>query len=115
MDHIIIKELEVFFNVGVPETERANPQKLLITVEMDVDTTTAASSDDLRQTIDYRAVAVRVGSLGRGRSFKLIETIAAEMADLVLREFQPKRVTVEIKKFVLPHTRYVAVQVTRPA
>ena len=34
MDKIIIKELEVYFHIGVPETERANPQRLLITVAM---------------------------------------------------------------------------------
>ena len=115
MDKIIIKELEVYFHVGVPETERANPQRLLITIAMESDFTESAKDDDLRKTIDYRAVYVRLASLGRGRSWKLIETLAVEMAEMILREFKPKSVTIEIKKFILPQTQHVAVSVTRPA
>jgi dihydroneopterin aldolase len=57
---------------------------------------------------------VRLTSLGRGRSWKLIETLAVEMAEMSLREFKPKSVTIEIKKFILPQTQHVAVSVTRP-
>jgi dihydroneopterin aldolase len=115
MDQIIIQELEVFVRVGVPEAERAKPQRLLITIEMEHDFTAAAINDNLRKTIDYRAVAVRVGGVSRRRSWKLIETLAVDMAEMVLREFKPKRVSIEVKKFILPQTRHVAVRVTRPA
>ena len=114
MDLIIIEELEVFIRVGVPEAERSKPQRLLVTVEMDHDFSAAVKNDDLRKTIDYHAVAVRLGGFGRRRSWKLIETLAAEMAETILREFKPERVSVEIKKFILPQTRNVAVRVTRP-
>jgi dihydroneopterin aldolase len=114
MDQIIINELEVFMRVGVPEAERAKPQRLLVTVEMDHDFTAAAKNDCLRGTIDYHAVALRLASFGRRRSWKLIETLAADMAETILREYQPKRVTIEIKKFILPQTRHVAVRLTRP-
>jgi dihydroneopterin aldolase len=111
VDQIIIEELEVFIRVGVPEAERAKPQRLLVTVEMDHDFSAAVKNDDLRKTID---MAVRLGGFGRRRSWKLIETLAVEMAETILREFKPERVSVEIKKFILPQTRNVAVRVTRP-
>ena len=114
MDQIIIKELEVFMRVGVPETERAKPQRLLATVELDHDFTAATRNDSLRETIDYHAVALRLSGFGRRRSWKLIETLAVEMAEMILREFKPIRVSIEIKKFILPQTSYVAVRITRP-
>jgi dihydroneopterin aldolase len=113
MDQIIINELEVFVRVGVPEAERAKPQRLLVTVEMDHDFSVAARNDSLRGTIDYQAVALRLASFGRRRSWKLIETLAADMAKAILREYRPRRVSIEIKKFILPETRHVAVRVTR--
>jgi 7,8-dihydroneopterin aldolase/epimerase/oxygenase len=115
MDQITIDELEVFYRVGVPDSERIKPQRLLLTVVMDRDVAAAAKDDDLRETIDYHAVTVRLKDFGRERSWKLIETLAVDMAEMILREFRPVRVSVEIKKFILPETRHVAVRVTRPA
>lgn len=114
MDKIVIRDLSVLARVGVPEKERTKPQRLLLTVEMEHDFAAAAGKDRLEKTIDYHAVAVRLTSLVRGRSWNLIETLAVEMADMVLREFKPKRVSIEVKKFILPRVRHVAVKVTRP-
>ncbi len=45
MSRITIVDLEVFYNVGVTDTERAKPQRLLISVDMDCDFTSAIVSD----------------------------------------------------------------------
>ena len=44
LSRISIVDLEVFYRVGVPEAERAKPQRLLLTVEMDFDFSAAAES-----------------------------------------------------------------------
>jgi FolB domain-containing protein len=114
-DLITIRDLEVFFRVGVPDEERAQPQRLLLTVEMEHDFTAAAQSDDLNETLDYFAVSQRLLMLGEGRAWKLIETLAVEIAQTILREWASRAVTVEIKKFILPETRHVSVRVRREA
>jgi 7,8-dihydroneopterin aldolase/epimerase/oxygenase len=103
------------FRVGVPDAERAQPQRLLISLTLDCDFAAAARGDDLTKTINYDALAQRVTALGQNRSWNLIETLAVDIAELVLREFAPTRVGVEIKKFILPNTQHVAVKVIRPA
>ena len=110
---ISIVDLEVFYRVGVPEAERARPQRLLLTVEMDFDFSKAAKSDGIADTIDYFAVSQRLLKFGEGRSWKLIEKLAADIADLILAEFKPKSVTVEVKKFPIPQARYVSVSATK--
>jgi dihydroneopterin aldolase len=112
-DTITLADLEVRYRVGVPDAERAEPQRLLLTVEMRRDFTRAAASDDLRETIDYYAVSRRLLALGEGRSWKLIETLAADIAALVLADFGAEAVTVEVKKFIIPEARHVSVRVTR--
>lgn len=114
MDTITIKDLEVSYHIGVPDAERAAPQRLLISVAMEHDIRAAAASDDLTRTIDYYAVCQRLKKLGEGRSWRLIETLADEIARVVMQEFGPPRVQVEVKKFIIPETRHVSVQVTRP-
>jgi dihydroneopterin aldolase len=83
MDQIAIKDLTVFFHVGVPAQERANPQRLTLTVEMERDF--SLIGDEVGRTVDYQAVAQRMQDFGRGRSWKLIETLAAELAEMILR------------------------------
>ena len=113
MSQISIVDLEVFYRVGVPDAERAQPQRLLLTVEMEADFTAAAQSDGIADTIDYFAVTQRLLQLGEGREWRLIEKLAADVADLVLKEFRPQRVFVEVKKFIIPQARYVAVSLTK--
>jgi 7,8-dihydroneopterin aldolase/epimerase/oxygenase len=113
MGKISISDLEVFYRVGVPEAERAQPQRLLLTVEMDSDFSAAAASDAIADTIDYFAVTQRLLKFGDGREWKLIEKLATDIADTVLAEFKPGAVSVTVKKFVIPQTRFVSVTVNK--
>jgi dihydroneopterin aldolase len=110
---ISIVDLEVFYHVGVPGAERAQPQRLLLTVEMEADFSAAAKTDGIADTIDYFAVSQRLLKFGGGRSWKLIEKLAADIADAILAGFKPASVTVEVKKFVIPQARHVAVTFTK--
>ena len=113
MAKISIVDLEVFYRVGVPDVERAQPQRLLLTVEMETDFAAAAKNDSLVDTIDYFAVTQRLLKLGEGREWKLIEKLAADVAGVLLQEFRPQRVLVEVKKFIIPQARHVAVSLTQ--
>jgi len=114
MDIITLQDLEVFYHIGVPDEERVHPQRLLISVEMETDITLAAAGDDLNHTINYYAVSQRLLSLGKGRSWRLLETLAVHIAEMVLRDFGPRRVHVEIKKLIFPEARHVSVRISRP-
>lgn len=113
MDKITIHDLEVLCRVGVTDEERAKPQRLLLTVEMELDFSRAASSDDLAATIDYDSVARRLAAFGASGSWKLIETLAVGLAEMVLADFKPQAVTVDVKKFVLPNAKSVSASVRR--
>ncbi len=115
MDKIIIHNLEVWYCVGVPDDERAQPQRLLLTLEMECDVAAAAESDDLGATVDYRAVAERLLNFGEDRSWKLIEKLANDIAAFVLDQYPVRSVSVEIKKMVITAAEYVAVQIRRSA
>jgi FolB domain-containing protein len=113
MAKISIVELEVFYNVGVTEAERAEPQRLLLTVDMELDITSAARSDRIERTIDYQAVADDLLKYGAGRSWKLLEKLVADVADRILADYKPESVMVECKKFAIPQARFVSVSAGR--
>ena len=113
MSKISIVDLEVFYHVGVPEAERAQTQRLLVTVVIEADFSAAAKSDGIEDTINYYAVSQLLLKFGEGRSWKLIEKLASDIADAVLTEFKPRSVSVEIKKFIIPQARYVGVSLEK--
>src|SRR3954467_13342713 len=113
MSRISIVDLEVFYQIGITDEERAKPQRLLITVEMDFDFSTASLSDRLEKTINYFDVAQELLKYGEGRNWKLLEKLAANIADFVMSRFRPQAVAVEVKKFPIPQARYISVTVAR--
>ena len=117
MSKIKIVDLEVFYCVGVSDEERAKPQRLLLTVDIGFDFSVAAVSDRITKTIDYSEVAQKLLTFGEQRNWKLLEKLAANIADFVLSDYKPQQVTVEVKKFVIPQAHHVSVIWTskRPA
>ena len=113
LSKITIVDLEVHYRVGVMEEERAKPQRLLLTVEMNFDFSSASLSDGIEQTIDYYAVTQDLLKFGEGRSWKLLEKLVANIADLILTQYRPRAVLVEVKKFVIPQARYVSVTLSK--
>jgi dihydroneopterin aldolase len=113
MSKISIVDLEVSYRVGVPDAERAEAQRLQLVVELELDFAAAARSQKLEDTIDYFAVCQRLLRFGEGRSWRLIEDLATDMANTLLLEFKPAAVSVEVKKFIIPQARYVSVSLTK--
>jgi dihydroneopterin aldolase len=115
MNQIIVKDLSVQYRVGVPDAEREHPQKLLITLVMDYDFSAAAKTDDIRGTVDYSLVTQRLLRFGDRRNWKLLETLAYEIAETITREYRLTSIEVEIKKFIIPEAEYVGVRVSYPS
>jgi len=113
MSKITIVDLEVQYCVGVTDEERAKPQRLLLTVDMNLDFSSASVSDRIERTINYQAVADDLLQFGEGRSWKLLEKLVANIADRVLTDYKPEAVMVEAKKFSIPQARFISVSTAR--
>ncbi|MDX2227694.1 MAG: dihydroneopterin aldolase [Verrucomicrobiae bacterium] len=114
-DKITICDMAVMTHIGVPEEERAHAQKLLVTVELTLSLRRASKSDDVVDTIDYAQVYQLVHMLAQARPRRLLEHFAQEICDNVLAKHAVKKVEVRLKKFILPDTACVIVQVSRKA
>lgn len=107
---IFIADIEVFYRVGVSEEERKTAQKLLLTIEMKHDFSEAAATDDLTKTIDYYAVSQSLLTFGQNKSWKLLETLSKDIAEYIMKNFQPAGVEVFVKKFIIPEAKFVGVK-----
>jgi dihydroneopterin aldolase len=97
-DKIFLRGLEVECIIGFIEWERRIKQRIQIDLELPVDCTKAARSDDVIDTLDYKSVAKRVIGFVEASEFMLVETMAHRMAMLVLEEFGIEWVRIWINK-----------------
>jgi dihydroneopterin aldolase len=112
-DHIQIEQLEVFAHVGVPDEERVSAQRLTFTISLWPREEFHDLDDQIARTVDYAAVCEETKNFVQVRSDKLIETLADAVARHLLEVFEIRRITIELRKYVLPEVEFVSVTVTR--
>ena len=88
-DRISLRGIEVSTRIGVPESERAKPQRLLVDVELMHSLKPVAESDDVSKGIDYAEVVAVIQELAKTER-KTVERFAEEIADALLKNFHPK-------------------------
>lgn len=98
MDIIFLHDMKVDTVIGVWAWERKIRQTVAIDLDMAADIRKAAASDDVADTLDYKSVAKRVQSFVGESSFQLVETLAENIAAIVLEEFAVEWVRVRVNK-----------------
>jgi len=98
MDKVIIRDLVLETIVGLYEWERVVKQRLLIDVDMATDICRAAVDDDLQYTIDYSAVCASIMILADEGKYKLIETLAENIAVMIQQQYSVSWLRVVVKK-----------------
>lgn len=112
-DRIAVRDLWVTARIGVPEEERATPQRLAVSLEFTLSRHAESMGDDLSLTADYFALTRSILDLAAARPRKLIETLAADIATAALEDPAITAVSVEVKKFILPDATHVSVRLDR--
>jgi FolB domain-containing protein len=110
LSEIRIDSLRVKTWIGVPDAERMDAQEIEIDIRIQPTRSFAEMQDDINLTVDYAAVCQRVSELAAERPRRLIESLAQEICEMILKEFAATSAEVEIRKFILPETGYVAVR-----
>jgi dihydroneopterin aldolase len=112
-DEIHIEQLEVSTRIGVPEEERAAPQRLTVSISFWPYYEQRDMADKIDNTVNYSIVAEETKNFVRDQSTNLIETLADRLATHLLKTFRIQKVTVELRKYPLEDAKHVSVIVTR--
>ena len=112
-DRILIDSLELTAFIGVPDEERAAAQRLTVNLVLEPLRGFTALGDAIENTVDYFRVCEDVKALGLARPRHLLETLAEDIAARLLARFALRAVEVELRKYVLPDTAFVAVKIAR--
>ncbi len=97
-DRIALTGLRVRGHHGVFEFERRDGQDFVVDVELEFDTSIAAASDDLPDTVHYGELAEGLAGVIAGEPVNLLETLAARLASVCLRDPRVRAATVTVHK-----------------
>ena len=98
MDQIFINNLKIDCIVGILPRERLREQTIIVSLKVGTQTTKAANSKSLNDTIDYGNLADSIRELAVSGEYLLLETMAEDLARLVLAHPLASDVKVTIEK-----------------
>lgn len=116
MDKIIINEAHLLCNIGVSKEERKKKQEIIIDAELFLDIKKASQTDDIKNAANYSEVYEFLKDAAQKKEYKLIETLAEEIAESILNKFPIEKITVRVKKpaaLANRNVKSVAVEITR--
>lgn len=87
MDIIYLHDLRIDTVIGIYDWERKTKQTVILDIEMATDIRRAAQSDNISDTLNYKAVTKRLINHVSATQFELIETLAENVAGILLNEF----------------------------
>lgn len=94
--HVFIHDLVLTAHIGVPDEERAEPQRLRLFIDLSV--IDAPHHDDVANVVCYARLASKVRELVAGPPVRLIETLAEATARICLEDVRVRSVRVRIEK-----------------
>lgn len=109
-DSIHINDLEFCCHIGVPEEERATPQRLVAHITLTPGVPFADMGEELERTINYDTLARHLISVAQAEPTVLLETLCHKLAKVCVQNFGAASATVELHKFILPFTSSVSVR-----
>src|SRR5688572_8757366 len=112
-DQIVVSQLSISTLIGATDDEQKRPQRLKVSFVMEPQGGFSDLQDDLQRTVDYDAACRAVKALAASGKRHLIETLAEDVAALLLREYPLAAVEVELRKYILADTEFVSVRIRR--
>jgi 2-amino-4-hydroxy-6-hydroxymethyldihydropteridine diphosphokinase len=98
MDKVFIEALEIDCVIGIYDWERKIKQPVVLDIEMDFDNRKPAASDDIADTLDYKAISKRLIEFVGESSFGLVETLAENCCRIIIDEFGVAKVRMKLNK-----------------
>jgi 7,8-dihydroneopterin aldolase/epimerase/oxygenase len=97
-DHIVLTGLTVRGHHGVFDFERREGQDFVVDVDLELDTSVAAASDEVTDTVHYGELAAALAAVVGGEPVNLLETLAQQLADVCLADARVAAATVTVHK-----------------
>ena len=101
-DVVFVRGLEFEANHGYTAAERRSTRRFRLQIEMRTSLGAAASSDHIRDTVDYRKICELALEIGTQSTFRLLEALGGAVAKAIQELYPHTDVDIEIEKLMPP-------------
>ena len=98
LDIVFIEDLRVETIIGIYDWEREVKQTIALDIEMAADNTKPASSEDIEDALNYKAVAKRLIAFTEESQFQLVETLSERLVEIIMDEFSVPWCRLKLRK-----------------
>ena len=114
LDKIHIFDLLLRCIIGVNPDERESRQDVVINIDMEADLRKACGSDDLKDSVDYKAIKYRIIEVVEASDFFTLEALTQAIADVCLADPRVATARVQVEKpGALRFARSVGIEIFR--
>ena len=113
-NRIFLHGISIKTKIGVTNEERSIEQTLRLDIDIELIKGSIFEKDDLSETIDYAEIENIIQAIGTHNRYKLLESLAEEIADEIKKKFNIKNITLKIAKpKIIESTDFVGVILER--
>jgi len=113
-DTIFIRELKIPCLIGIFDWERKKKQIVSVDIELPAPILKASQTDQIRDAVDYKKIAKRTIDYVSSSKFYLIEALIENLAQVLLKEFKLKEITLQVEKpGAIRGAKTVGIRITR--
>lgn len=112
-DRIFLKNIRLKCKIGVTTEERSQPQEVIVGIAMELNLARAGKSDDMNDTVNYKAAMERISDFVSKGEFNLLEGLAEGLASLALEAFGVDKVKVKVRKAKYSTEPMIGIEVER--
>jgi FolB domain-containing protein len=114
LDKIIITDLIVRGIIGINDWERVQKQDINLNFIIYSDLKHSGKTDDIEDTLNYKTLSKAIIAYVEGSKHFLVETLATNLARMIILDFDIERVVVKVEKpGALRFTKTVGVEIDR--
>jgi dihydroneopterin aldolase len=98
LDIVFIEDLRIDTIIGIYDWEREVKQTIALDIEMAADNRRPASTENIDDALNYKAVAKRLIAFTEDSQFQLVETLAERLVEIIMSEFGVPWVKLKLRK-----------------
>jgi dihydroneopterin aldolase len=99
---IVITGIQLNAHCGVTESERCQPQPILVDLTLRCLNEPAFLSDQITDTVDYAAITQCIRNTGESQTYALLETLAERICQTLFQEFPLTHLKIWVRKIRPP-------------
>ena len=111
---VLIKELILNLRLGYYDFEKAEPQKVKFSLDVDYRDKKPTNDKDLKSIVNYDKLVKLIKKLVKNKYYNFLETLAEDIFDELFKDIRIDKITLQIEKLeIIKDCSSVGIQISK--